>query len=196
MKEQTPAQVKRTQITDLIDDFNLVEIAKLDELKAILNIDPPESWLTKHQYIKDWKYLSIDKVEWLLDKVFKQYRVEVLKTGMLMNAVEVTVRLHYYNIVTNQWDYHDGVGAVELQTEKETGALKMDMSNVKRGAVTIALPTAKSYAIKDAADHIGRLFGRDLNRKDTIRYTIDENLQDKANRYSNLINESNTEENE
>lgn len=196
MKDNKPAPVKRTQITDLIDDINLVDIAKLDELKAFVNQDPPAQWVKKHPYIKDHNYIPIDKVEWLLDKLFKRYRIEVIKTGMLMNAVEVTIRLHYFNVVTNEWDYHDGVGAVELQTEKGTGALKMDMSNVNRGAVSIALPVAKSYAIKDAADHIGRVFGRDLNRKDIIKFTTDANLQDRANRFANLINESNSNENE
>ena len=196
MKNNTPAQVKRTQITDLIDDFAIVEVAKLDELRALLNNNPPDAWVKEHPYIKGHKYIPIDKVEFLLDKIFKRYRIEVIKTGMLMNAVEVTIRLHYFNVVTNEWDYHDGVGAVELQTEKGTGALKMDMSNVNRGAVSIALPVAKSYAIKDAADHIGRVFGRDLNRKDIIKFTTDANLQDRANRFANLINESNSETNE
>jgi len=196
MKNNTPAQVKRTQITDLIDDFAIVEVAKLDELRALLNNNPPDAWVKEHPYIKGHKYIPIDKVEFLLDKIFKRYRIEVIKTGMLMNAVEVTIRLHYFNVVTNEWDYHDGVGAVELQTEKGTGALKMDMSNVNRGAVSIALPVAKSYAIKDAADHIGRVFGRDLNRKDIIKFTTDANLQDRANRFANLINESKSDENE
>jgi hypothetical protein len=196
MKNNTPAQVKRTQITDLIDDFAIVEVAKLDELRALLNNNPPDAWVKEHPYIKGHKYIPIDKVEFLLDKIFKRYRIEVIKTGMLMNAVEVTIRLHYFNVVTNEWDYHDGVGAVELQTEKGTGALKMDMSNVNRGAVSIALPVAKSYAIKDAADHIGRVFGRDLNRKDIIKFTTDANLQDRANRFANLITESNSETNE
>jgi hypothetical protein len=196
MENNTPAQVKRTQITDLIDDFVIVEVAKLDELRTLLNNNPPDAWVKEHPYIKGHKYIPIDKVEFLLDKIFKRYRIEVIKTGMLMNAVEVTIRLHYFNVVTNEWDYHDGVGAVELQTEKGTGALKMDMSNVNRGAVSIALPVAKSYAIKDAADHIGRVFGRDLNRKDIIKFTTDANLQDRANRFANLINESNSDENE
>ncbi len=35
----------------------------------------------------------------------------------------------------------------------------------------MALPSAKSYAIKDAADHLGSLFGRDLNRKDAPAFS-------------------------
>lgn len=33
-----------------------------------------------------------------------------------------------------------------------------------------ALPTAESYAIKDAAEKLGKLFGKDLNRKDELAF--------------------------
>ena len=53
------------------------------------------------------------------------------------------------------------------------------MANINNGAVEMALPKAKTAAIKDACDNLGRIFGSDLNRKDVIEVTIDENLQDK-----------------
>ena len=34
----------------------------------------------------------------------------------------------------------------------------------------MAAPAAKSYAIKDAVEHLGKMFGRDLNRSDTVGY--------------------------
>ena len=34
----------------------------------------------------------------------------------------------------------------------------------------MALPIAKVAAIKDAADELGALFGRDLNRKDVVQF--------------------------
>jgi hypothetical protein len=37
----------------------------------------------------------------------------------------------------------------------------------------MAFPMAKTIAIKDAADHFGKLFGADLNRKDVISYELD-----------------------
>jgi hypothetical protein len=80
------------------------------------------------------------------------------------------------NPATNEMMYHDGVGAQELQTQAGTGNLKLDMSNVNRGAVTMALPIAKSVAIKDACDHFGDLFGANLNRKDTIQFFGDSQL--------------------
>lgn len=162
-------------INDLFEDS--LEIAgKQEGLNAILNTLPPDKWVKTHPFIPGWKYLPIDKVEYLLGKIFKRYDIEVRKTGMLMNAVEVTVRVHYFNPAINEMCYHDGVGACELQTVKDSGALKMDMSNVNRGAVSMALPIAKTLAIKDATDHLGKLFGRDLNRKDTLEFSPDQKL--------------------
>lgn len=148
----------------------------LEQLNVILSTPPPETWVKEHPFVKGHKYLPIDKVEYLLRRCFKQYRIEVIKTGMLMNAIEVTVRVHYYNPATGTMEFHDGVGACELQTTKGSGGLKLDMSNVNKGAVTMALPIAKTIAIKDACDHFGDLFGANLNRKDVANFKGDAEL--------------------
>lgn len=174
-------------LADLFSDS--IEVAgKSEGLNAILNTQPPDKWVKEHPMIPNWKYIQIDKVEFLLRKIFKRYRIEVLKTGMLMNAVEVTVRVHYFNPATGEMDFQDGVGAQELQTKKETGALKMDMSNVNRGAVQMALPIAKSYAIKDACELIGNIFGGNLNRKDTLAFVPDETILSKVKSNKEKLN--------
>lgn len=165
---------------------DLAEIRRHEELTVALNQEPPKEWVKDHPYIKGYKYLPIERVEYLLDSLFKgYYRIEVMKTGMLLNAVEVTVRVHYKHPVTGEWMFHDGVGCSEVQTEKNSGGLKMDMSNINRGAVVMALPNAKSVAIKDAADHLGKLFGRNLNRKDTISYGMDLTLIEMNDKHPN-----------
>lgn len=157
-------------------------IEKSEALNSLLNNTPPAEWIKKHPFIPNYFYLPIDKVEYLLRRIFKVYNIEILKTGMLMNAVEVTVRVHYLDPATREMRYHDGVGACELQTEAKSGPLKMDMSNVNKGAVTMALPIAKSLAIKDACDHFGKLFGCDLNRKDTLAFKPDEEIMNRYNK--------------
>lgn len=175
MENLTPIKV-----SDLYNDNAVLVLSNADQLNQILNMEPKNEWIKVHPHIKGHQYLPIDKVEHLLRKIFKRYRIEVIKTGMLLNAVEVTVRVHYYDPVTSSWEYHDGVGASEVQTKGETGTLKMDMSNINRGAITMALPIAKSLAVKDACDHFGKVFGSDLNRKDTVSYIADEKLKIKA----------------
>lgn len=174
MGNQITTKMDLPTITELIGDFETA--FKTDQFNLLVNQEPPEKWVNKHPFISNYNYIPIDKIEFLLKRIFKLYKIEVLKTGMMLNSVEVTVRVHYVHPVTSEWMYHDGVGAQEVQTKKDTGALKLDMSNINKGAITMALPIAKSVAIKDAADHLGKLFGADLNRKDTIPFTTDKNL--------------------
>ena len=159
------------KINDLYE--NKISVQKSDAFVTLMNQPPLEKWVKQHPFIKNYNYLPIERIEYLLKTIFKRYKIEVLKTGMLLNAIEVTVRVHYLDPITGEWMFHDGTGAQELQTQKESGNLKLDMSNVNRGAVTMALPIAKTNAIKDACDHFGKLFGSDLNRKDNISYSLD-----------------------
>lgn len=146
------------------------EAFKNDQFLSIVNTPPPVKWLKKNKYADNADYLPIDKVEFLLDSIFQLWRVEVLTVQQIITSVQVTVRLHYLHPVTGQWTFHDGVAAKELQTKKDTGPLKQDLSNISPGALQMAVPIAKSIAIRDAADHIGKIFGRDLNRKDTVAF--------------------------
>lgn len=179
-KQNGTIKIKVPTIAELMKDVEGIE--KTEGLNTLLNSPPPEKWVKEHPYVKGHKYLPIDKVEYLLRRIFKVYEIEVRKTAMLMNAVEVTVRVHYLDPATNKMRYHDGVGAQELQTQTKSGPLKMDMSNVNPGAVTMALPIAKSLAIKDACDHFGKLFGCDLNRKDTLLFEPDKEIMNRYNK--------------
>lgn len=96
---------------------------------------------------------------------------------VIANAVVCTVRLHYMNPITGDWDFQDGVGAAPIHTAK--GAKATDFENVLTDAVVKAAPSAESYAFKDAAERIGKLFGKDLNRKEYLPYTNLEGRLDK-----------------
>lgn len=156
-------------LKEIVDDTE--ESIKENQLMVLLNQAPPIEWVKEHPFIRGYKYLPIGRIEYLLKRIFTGYKIEVLKTGILFNSVEVQVRVHYKNPVTKEWDFNDGVGACELQTQKDTGTLKLDMSNVNKSAVEMALPIAKSKAIKDACDHFGKLFGSDLNHKEQFDFT-------------------------
>ena len=179
---------KLPTIAELFND-NLEEAYKNEQLNLLLNQQPPASWVKKHPYIKDYNYLPIDKIEYLLRRVFKQYKIEVLREGTSFNGVYVVVRVHYLNPITNEMCYHDGIGAQQLQTKQ--GSSAADLANINNGALSMAFPIAKTIAIKDACDHFGNLFGANLNRKDTVAYTPDKSVIDaKEQRVLALINTS------
>jgi len=167
-KGKNTLPIKIPTLKDLVSESETS--IKENQLMVLLNQDPPENWVKEHPFIKGHKYLPIGRVEYLLRRIFTLYKIEVLKTGVIFNAIEVTVRVQVKNPITGEWISHDGVGACELQTMKDTGSLKLDMSNVNKSAVQMALPIAKSLAIKDACDHFGKLFGSNLNHKEYLDF--------------------------
>lgn len=160
---------KLPAIKDLYSDK--VTVQKNDVFVTLMNQPPKESWVKLHPFIKNYKYLPIERIEFLLKTVFKKYRIEVLREGTSFNGVYVVVRVHYLHPLTNEMEWHDGIGAAQLQTK--TGTSPAELANINNGAISMAFPIAKTIAIKDACDHFGKLFGADLNRKDVISYDLD-----------------------
>lgn len=168
--ENQLAKKESRPLPKLADLHKDVEQAfKNDEFKLLLNQPVSEKWIKKNKMANNADYIPIGKVEFLLDYIFQEWRVEVLSTGIMFHSIYVTIRLHYLNPITGEWQFHDGVGAKSVQTDKDKSA--SDLAHIKDAAVQMALPTAKSIAIKDAAGHLGKLFGRDLNRNDDVPYS-------------------------
>ena len=160
---------KLPKINDLYSDKVVAQ--KNDAFKVLMNQQPKPEWVKTHPFISGYKYLPIERVEFLLKQIFKQYRIEVLREGTSFNGVYVVVRVHYLHPITGTWEFHDGIGACQLQTKK--GTSPADLANINNGAISMAFPIAKTMAVKDAADAFGKLFGSDLNRKDVISYELD-----------------------
>ncbi|MBK9258087.1 MAG: hypothetical protein IPM42_21805 [Saprospiraceae bacterium] len=141
---------------------------KLNDLQVRLNQEPPAKWVKTNDLANGSKYLPIDKVEYLLTALFIKWWVEVKDFKVVANSCAVHVRLYYVDPITGETLFQDGVGAAPMQTDKGAGAV--DFNHIKNAAVQMALPAAETYAIKDAAEKIGRIFGKDLNRKDLMAY--------------------------
>ena len=176
------AESKLPTITELFSD-DLELAGRSESLNAILNTPPPEKWIKIHPFIKmkdendneiPYKYLPIDKVESLLRKIFKKYKVEITGQGPAFNGVWVTVRVHYFDPSVSEWMFQDGIGSIELQVKK--GTAPSDLANINRGALSMAFPLSKTLAIKDACDLIGNVFGSNLNRRDAAAFVADKAL--------------------
>lgn len=165
------------------DIYEVENVQKNDALMVLLNQPPLPVWVKKHPFISNYKYLPIERIEYLLKTIFKRYRIEITGQGQAFNGVWVTVRVHYLHPITGEWDYHDGIGAAQLQTKKGTSPAALE--NINNGAISMAFPIAKTVAIKDACDHFGKLFGSDLNRKDVIDYQPDLTLIDMDENHPN-----------
>jgi hypothetical protein len=142
---------------------------KQNALTVLLNQDPPAKWLVQHPMIRDYRYIPIEKIEYLLTRIFGNFNVEIRNTQIVANSVVVTVRLHVINPINGQAMWQDGIGAAPIQTDKGAGAT--DWNAVKTDGVQKAAPAAETYAVKDAAEKFGKIFGRDVSRKGSMNYT-------------------------
>jgi hypothetical protein len=169
IKPQLPA------IKELYEGIDLKK--PQNSLNVLLNQPPNPSWVKMHPFTKGVRYIPIERLEFLLTCIFIKWRVEVRTIQTAANSLIVTVRVHYQNVEDNEWSWQDGIGAAPIQTEKNAGAMEWD--KVRSDAVMKAAPAAESYAFKDAVEKIGKLFGKDLNRKDEIIYdSLTESFQD------------------
>lgn len=151
----------------LEDLYNDVELAsKFNDLNKLLNCQPKQEWIKQNKFANNSNYIPVSTIEYLLTSIFIKWRVEIKEVVVIANSVVVTVRLFVLDPITNEWDWQDGVGASPIQTAK--GAAATDFSQVNTSAVQMAAPAAETYAFKDAAEKFGRLFGKDINRKDVM----------------------------
>lgn len=165
-------------INDLYNED--IKVVERNQLNSLLNNEPKTEWLKAHPIAKIKKkvdgltfdapvlFIPIERIEFLLTAIFKNWRVEIKESKIIANSICVTVRVHVLDPIENEWTFQDGVGAMPIQTDKDAGAI--DFNRIKSNAIQLALPAAESYAIKDAAEKFGKLFGKDMNRADQISY--------------------------
>jgi hypothetical protein len=175
----------------------LEQLKNQNDLNILLNHPPKPEWIKEHPFINrkdpntgEWgplQYLPIERVEYLLTSIFILWRTEVRQVQMIANSILVTVRVHYRNPVTDEMEWQDGLGASPIQTDE--GASATDFSKVKSGAIMMAAPAAKSFAIKDAAEMLGKIFGKDLNRADQIAYESMAGKFDETPKWRQILSE-------
>jgi len=158
--------LKLPSMAELTSESELT--VKENALMVLLNQSPPKSWIKQHPTTKG-EYLPIERVEYLLSRIFTKWWVEIRQVQSIANSIVVTVRLYVVDPITQSEQWNDGVGAAPIQTDKGAGA--MDWNKAKSAGVMMSAPSAESYAIKDAAEKFGKIFGKDLNRKETIDYS-------------------------
>lgn len=163
----TKELTKLPTLAELYSDSDA--IVKQNKLNIILNAEPKKEWVKQHPFVKNLNYLPIERVEYLLTMIFSKWRVEVKEIKLLANSIVTTVRVHVKDPISGEWDYQDGIGAMPIQISKEAGSA-IAFEKMNSSAIQIGSPASESFAIKDACEKFGRIFGKDLNRKDNINY--------------------------
>lgn len=177
-------------LAELTNDKAISE--KQDELNYLLSQPVPQQWIKKHPFVsikvnntsQPLEYIPVEKTKQLLTQIFQVWESEIVDYKALFNAVSVQVRLRVRNPITGEWISHDGVGAVDVQTK--SGASAADLSQINASAVMKALPAAASYALKNAAEKLGTIFGGNLQKYDLTPFTPIYNEELKATISENL----------
>jgi len=156
------------KLQDLLKDRDMDLLGAENDLNIILNTEPPKSWLKDHpsatkKRIIDGvektvpvEYIPIERVEWLMTMIFTKWWPEIKDVKEIAGSIVTIVKVHYMNPITGGWEEIDGEGASAIQK--------------RQSGVMIASPASKSYAIKDAVECLGKIFGKDLNRADQVAY--------------------------
>ena len=177
IKQKT--MTKKNVLATIEDPSFAVARKKINIFNQAISQPPPAKWIKKHNGVN---YLPIDKVEYLLTRFFLKWWPEVRQVQVIANSVVVTLRLYYLHPVDNNMSYADGVGAAPIHTE--SGASPGDMMKIQAYSVQKAAPSAKAFALKNAAFSIGRIFGTDIARKNTLS---EYDLLDDTERFKDLI---------
>lgn len=150
---------------------NIKLIEDLSKFKTLLSKQPDIKKVKEHPFISvkingqtvKYKYIPIEEIQNNLDSLFLGlYTIEVRDVKTFVNSVMVTLRINYFHPVFKMWLFVDGVGASSLQVNKDKNPT--DLSELKQDSVVMALPKAKTEALKNAAKELGNKFGRSLNK--------------------------------
>ncbi len=135
--------------------------------------------LEEHPIIKGVKYLPISYMQSMLDTVFFGLWQETnFRWQIIANEITAAIDLKVYHIYLKEWLIRTGASAIQIMvdaipekdkknlTKKEINKWSLDLANKKPGALANGVFAAlKAECFKNACLSIGKLFGRDVNRK-------------------------------
>lgn len=108
--------------------------------------------------------ILISHIEMLLDEYFfGLWETENFKWAVIANEIVGSIDLCFYHPVTGIRMKRNGAAAIQIMVNAGTNAL--DVQNKKSNALDMGFPKLKAECLKNAANSLGKMFGRDLNRK-------------------------------
>ena len=121
----------------------------------------------------------ISHIETTLDELFfGQWRTEGFKWSPVANEIQGSLELVCIHPVTGFEIRRTGAASIVIMVDRapenlagqERNQWALNPSNKKPNALDMAFPKLKSECLKNAAQSLGKVFGRDLNRKNKDVY--------------------------
>lgn len=111
-----------------------------------------------------YQYVPISHVQTTLDELFfGLWSTENFKPLVVANELIGQVDLRVFHPIAKVWITRTGFASVAIQQNK--GATVTQIEEKKKKALELDAPKLLTECIKNAAKHLGNIFGRNLNRK-------------------------------
>lgn len=152
----------------------------LQKFQARLNSQPDERGIESTPD-KKAVTLVVSHVEMTLDEMFfGHWRTENFQWSAIANEVQGSIELVCLHPITGFELRRTGAASIVITVDKVPDEIKDDLrernrwalnaDNKKPNALDLAFPKLKAECLKNAALSLGKLFGRDLNRKNKDEY--------------------------
>lgn len=145
------------------------EKMRLEKFMKALNSPPNDSEIMRNPHAGNIMYLPISYVEMTLDEMFfGLWKTENFRWQVMVNEIVGSLDLHVKHPITGEWIVRTGASATMIRQQK--GATISEVDKKIHNALEMDMPHLKADCIVNAARSLGKLFGRDLNRKFTDNY--------------------------
>lgn len=140
----------------------------MERFNTYLNTDPPPSEVFENKHAGNTKYLPISFLEMELDQVFfGVWETKDFKTTVIGNELAGSVTLRVYHPIANVWIERVGAAGTMIRTVKD---MPVTVENKIKNAIEMDYPHLLADCFRNACKHLGKRFGRDLNRKYVDHY--------------------------
>lgn len=163
---------KMSNEVELKESVYFLEREKREAMIAFqmrLNQHPPQGQILQHPQNKK-EYLPISYIQNTLDEIFPgTWWDENFKSQVIGNEIVGSIELVVKHPITWQEIRHTGAAAALIR--QTSGAQITDINAKIKNALEGDYPHLASDCLKNAAKKLGKVFGRDLNRKYEDNYS-------------------------
>lgn len=156
-----------TQLVETMSKNTLLseeKIKSIEQFNQKLNENPPKDEIQVNSMANNSKYLPISFVQTKLDEIFLgMWSFKMEHCQVIANEIIGYGSLELVNPVTGMKITRSGSAAVVIQQSKDSAIT--DFSSKIKNTLVKDFPHLQAECIKSAAKTLGKVFGRDLNRK-------------------------------
>ena len=167
--------VSQTKKNEIVQKQSANELLKIQKFVSSLNNSDPISGVEPTPDNKA-KTLTISHVEMTLDEYFfGLWSTENFKWSVIQNEVVGSLDLIVVHPMNGMFIRRTGAASIIIQVDKVPDEIKnnskarnihaLSPENKKPNALDMGFPKLKAECLKNAAQSLGKIFGRDLNRK-------------------------------